>query len=181
MRNTIVLLMILLNCSCVSTSEPPKEVVLYCNQMQYFYENPTIERLKLVAEYRDNCLDYVKSHFDEDAYKHSVAIDSVFFGLVKEKYGFDIIREHNTDNISWTSKMILDKPIQWSGDLDLYWACFSATGDIKWVDMIINQTSNINDKISRAARWSLKANYKQHNKLKIYIDSKPAIKSIIYP
>ena len=84
------------------------------------------------------------------------------------------IQEVISDLQKETPPHVDDLPIDHPHILDLLWAAFFATGEPKYILRIISALSQNNDIIDQsiyeAAKWSLKANIKEHQKVKLICD-----------
>jgi len=176
----VAMLMICAACSGNSRGEMPKELQLYGNQIMYYYEDPTMDRLRMAIDYRGPALKIMYRECDASAYKHAITADSIFFALVNEKYNYGLYPDVDMDGVQWTSDKLTKHPVGYGGDLDYYWSAFFATGEFKWVDMVITNIANSDSAIAGPARWSCRANYRQHRKIKEYVDSKPELKEVIF-
>lgn len=174
---TVSLAMMLAACTRAERWGMPQEIVLYGNQVQYYYEDPSLDRMKMAIAYRSDALAVIFRQCDASSYRHAVTIDEVFYGLANEKFKHGMWPD-NIDT-SWTSAKIRLHEVKYSGDLDYFWSAYSATGDIEWIDKIYTYIDSSDASIAGAALWSLRANYRQHRSMKYYVDTQPAYRTII--
>ena len=148
--------------------------------MAHFYENPSKEAFD---KFQKDILEF-ESFFK----KHPQAslLLAVFIAKVSEKYGYPI---GDTSFAEMAGKILdprskLGKFV--NGDnvsptkLDVWWACFFATGDDKYLEKIfrfVGKDTSKNRDVSRlmiygAANWSFKSNCEQHEKVMAFAKAK---------
>ena len=168
--------------SCQAWADPPpktskKKEDVFEKRMTSFFQNPT------------------KAHFDEiagliakneDAFikksNHVALLMAVFLARAHEKFGFELPAE---GRIAAKARQIVDngpddkmarfvnhkKPIT-PTKLDVWWVSFFATGDEKYLELILSQVMDLKETkgkhdmgrllVAGAANWSFRSNVQQH-------------------
>jgi hypothetical protein len=146
------------------------EMRKYAEALMYYYENPTVDNLARINDYRKMVnLEKEKSLYgDSSSWDHFTRTETTFYSLVFDRFGF-LVNDKVNKNI--TADFIKSLKVNYSGDLDVYWTAFFATGDMVFFNLVYNNINHSDPLISGAAKWSVMANYKQHPRIKVAVDS----------
>ena len=151
------------------------------NTMAHFYENPSEKAFEKFQKDIANFDSFFKSR------PQPTMLVAVFIAKTSEKYGYPIMESpfaemaaRVSDPKSKIGKFVNDDKEVSPTKLDVWWACFSATGDDKYLEKIFGFVGRDMDKdrnvshllIYGAANWSFKSNCRQHDKVMKFAKAK---------
>ncbi len=176
-KNILVLLFCLLVVANVSGSTNDE-----CGKLfSYFYLHSSPETfIKL-----QKCVDENESELRGEE-NHTENIVATMIAKISGKYNWPITSIHFGSKakeiktgISAFAKYIVDDSKAEAKKLDLWWASFSATGELKYIEKIFqfageDFSGHTREKMLTvgAASWSFKANCNQHEKVKKFAEEK---------
>ncbi len=153
-----------------------------CDKLfSYFYVNSSPEAFVELQ----NCVDKNESEL-RGPENHVENIVATMIAVISERHNWPIISVHfgkKAKNIvtgkSSLAKYIANESKVDAKKLDLWWAGFSGTGDLNYVEKIYRlagegfENSNMKEMMTiGAASWSFKANCNQHEKVRKFAEAK---------
>ena len=151
----------------------PPEIMEVSRKTMSFYEAPSQKNLNEIISAQNDVIQWVKRNGASPAgVLHAERIFLVFVSFAWKKHGYNGSPYPEKKMNHVVDSILKGKPAS-PGDLDFLWAAFSATGNEQYLDTLVDAADSRDAGIAGAAKWSLNANYRQHNAVRKYFGHRP--------